>query len=138
MFRKYNQPALVRRTGEIEMGDNATTGTSTGSTGTDNGGLPAIGKQIGANAGTAAGKATNLAHTAQDYADKVSEAAGQAKVYVSDRAAVVGEKIKEFSNKDFSELTDDAKQFARQKPGQAILISAAVGLVLGLLLRGRR
>ena len=120
------------------MADNATTGTSIGTTGTDNGGLPSIGKQIGANAGAAAGKATNLAHTAQEYADKVSEAAGQAKVYVSDRVGVVGEKIKEFSNKDLGELTDNAKQFACQKPGQAILISAAVGLVLGLLLRGRR
>jgi ElaB/YqjD/DUF883 family membrane-anchored ribosome-binding protein len=117
------------------MADNATTGTSIGA---DNGGLPAIGKQIGARAGTAAGQATNLGHTAQEYADKVSEAASQAKVYVSDRVGVVGEKIKELSNRDLNELTDNAKQFARQKPGQAILISAAVGLVLGLLLRGRR
>jgi ElaB/YqjD/DUF883 family membrane-anchored ribosome-binding protein len=30
---------------------------------------------------------------------------------------------------------EDAKQFAREKPGQAILISAAAGIVLGLLLR---
>ena len=120
------------------MSDNATTGTSMSRTGTDNGGLPAVGKQIGASAGAAAGTATNLAQTAQEYADKVSEAASQARDYVNDKVGVVGDKIKELSNKDFSELTDNAKQFARQKPGQAILISAAVGLVLGLLIRGRR
>ena len=33
---------------------------------------------------------------------------------------------------------EDAKEFARQKPGQTILISAAIGLVLGLVLRGGR
>jgi ElaB/YqjD/DUF883 family membrane-anchored ribosome-binding protein len=35
-------------------------------------------------------------------------------------------------------LVEDAKEFARKKPGQTILISAAVGLVLGLLLKGGR
>ena len=32
----------------------------------------------------------------------------------------------------------EPKEFARQKPGQTILISAAVGLVLGLILKSGR
>ncbi|MBX7055480.1 MAG: hypothetical protein K1X36_11030 [Pyrinomonadaceae bacterium] len=32
-------------------------------------------------------------------------------------------------------MVEDAKEFARQKPGQTILISAAVGLILGLLIK---
>jgi len=40
--------------------------------------------------------------------------------------------------KDISEIADEAKDYARKNPGHAILISAAAGLVLGFLLRGRR
>jgi ElaB/YqjD/DUF883 family membrane-anchored ribosome-binding protein len=35
-------------------------------------------------------------------------------------------------------LAQKTKDFARQNPGQAILISAAAGLLLGLIVRGRR
>ncbi len=68
---------------------------------------------------------------AQEYGQKIHDAAGRAKDYASD-------KFRELSNKDPKELVEDAKEFARQKPGQTILISAAVGLVLGLILRGGR
>jgi ElaB/YqjD/DUF883 family membrane-anchored ribosome-binding protein len=40
-------------------------------------------------------------------------------------------------DKDPKEIVEDAKEYARQKPGQTILISAAIGLVLGMLLRRR-
>jgi len=76
-----------------------------------------------------------LAQTAQEYASKVSDAAVQAKDYVTDKVSVVSDKIKEI---DFAALSENCKQYARQNPGQAILISAGVGLVLGLLVRGRR
>ena len=46
-------------------------------------------------------------------------------------------KFKELQDKDPKQLVEDAKQYAREKPGQAILISAAVGLILGLLLKRR-
>src|ERR1700687_4072509 len=120
------------------MSDNATTGASR-SVGTetgwtpDNGGLRTPGKQGGAGAAT--GTATSLAQTAQEYAGKVSDVAVQAKDYVTDKVSVVSDKIKEI---DFAELTDNAKEYARQNPGQAILISAGVGLILGLQVRGRR
>lgn len=69
----------------------------------------------------------DLKHQAQEYGQKLQDAAARA-----------GEKFKELQSKDPKELIEDAKEYARQKPGQTILISAAVGLVLGLLLKGRR
>ena len=102
-------------------------GTGTGSTGTG----PGTGS-TGTSTGT--GAATALSQTGQ----RISEAATQAKDYVSDKVAVVGEKFKELQNADLGEIAENAKDYARRNPGQAILISAAAGLVLGLILRGRR
>lgn len=89
----------------------------------------------GTGSGTASGTATALA---QEYGTKITEAASQAKDYVSDKISVVGDKIKDLQNADLSEITANAKDYTRQNPGQAILISAAAGLLVGLILRGRR
>jgi ElaB/YqjD/DUF883 family membrane-anchored ribosome-binding protein len=104
--------------GSINEGTTGTTGTTgnTGSTGT----------------------ATALSQTAQDYGHKITEAANYAKDYVSDKVSVVGDKLKDLQNADLGELAENAKSYARQKPGQALLISAGVGLLLGLIIRGRR
>ncbi len=75
---------------------------------------------------------------AQEYGQKIQDAAVKAKDFASDKFTQAGDKFKEISAKDPKELVEDAKEFARQKPGQTILISAAVGLVLGLILRGGR
>ena len=120
------------------MAEHTTTNKSDDNGGAESAGLTTAAKTVGASAGAAVGKATNLAHAAQDYGGKISEAATQAKDYVADKASVVGEKLKELQNADIGELTESAKQFARKNPGQAILISAAAGLLLGLLLRGGR
>lgn len=90
------------------------------------------------NTATGTGTATALSQTAQGYGQKISEAATQAKDYVSDKVSVVGDKIKDLQNADLGEVAENAKEYARKNPGQAILISAAAGLVLGLILRGRR
>lgn len=103
-----------------------TTGTTTGATGTPG------------TTGTGTGTATALSNTAQDYGHKIQEAASQARDYVSDKVSVVSDKIKDLQNADLGELAENAKQYARQKPGQALLISAAAGLLLGLIIRGRR
>lgn len=108
----------------------------TGSTGGGQG-LSTTGGQS-AGGGTGAGTATGLAQTAQEYGQKIVEAASTAKDYVTDKVSVVGDKIGELRNKDFSEVANDAKEYARQNPGQALLISAAAGFVLGLLIRGSR
>jgi len=90
----------------------------------------------GATGGT--GTATALSQTAHDYSQKITDAASYAKDFVSDKVSVVGDKIKDLQNADLGELAENAKQYARQKPGQALLISAGVGLLLGLIIRGRR
>ena len=99
--------------------------TTTGTTGT-------------APGGAGAGTGTALSQTAHDYGQKISDVASQAKDYVADKVSVVGDKFKELQNADLGELAENAKEYARQKPGQALLISAGVGLLLGLIIRGRR
>ena len=81
----------------------------------------------------------DLKMQAQEYGQKIQDAAGKAKDFANEKFTQAGDKFKELQGKDPQELVEDAKEFARQKPGQTILISAAVGLVLGLILRrGRR
>ena len=91
-----------------------------------------------AGAATGTATATGLAQTAQQYGEKITEVAGQAKEFVSDKIGVVGDKFKELQNADYAEIAENAKDYARKNPGQAILISAAAGLLIGLILRGRR
>ena len=116
--------------GSINEGTTGTTGTTgsmgtTGSTGTT-------------GSGTGAGAATALSQTAQEYGQRLTEVATHAKDYVTDKVSVVGDKIKDLQNADLGELAENAKDYARKNPGQALLISAGVGLLLGLFLRGRR
>ena len=87
---------------------------------------------------TGAATATGLAQTAQEYGEKISDAASQAKDYVSDKVSIVGDKLKDLQNADLGEIAENAKDYARKNPGQAILISAAAGLLVGLIIRGRR
>jgi len=112
---------------------NTGTGAGTGSSGI---GSSSIGSTNPGSSST--GTATALSQTAQEYGHKISEAATQAKDYVSDKVSVVGDKLKELQKADLGEVAENAKEYARKNPGQAILISAAAGLVLGLILRGRR
>lgn len=113
------------------------TGSTTGTPGTT--GAP--GSTIGTpgNTGTTGtGTAAALSQTAHQYGQKLTEVATHAKDFVADKVSVVGDKFKDLQNADIGELAENAKEYARRKPGQALLISAAVGLVLGLLVRGRR
>ena len=75
---------------------------------------------------------------AQEYGQKLQDAASKARDFAGEKFAQAGDKFKELQNKDPKELVEDAKEYARQKPGHAILISAAVGLVLGFLIKRRR
>jgi ElaB/YqjD/DUF883 family membrane-anchored ribosome-binding protein len=65
---------------------------------------------------------------AQEYGQKIQDAAVKARDYA-------GERFKDLQGKDAKELVEDAKEFARQKPGQALAISAIVGLVVGLIIK---
>lgn len=75
---------------------------------------------------------------AKECGKKIADAASRAGDYIEEKARVVGDKFKDFQGKNFTEIADEAKDYARRKPGQAILISAAAGLVLGFLLRNSR
>lgn len=74
---------------------------------------------------------------AQQYGQKLQDVAVKARDYASEKFSQAGDRLKELQDKDPKQIVEDAKQFAREKPGQALLISAAAGLVLGLLLRRR-
>ncbi|HEY0386731.1 MAG TPA: hypothetical protein VGC64_11995 [Pyrinomonadaceae bacterium] len=145
-----NQGASNTTTGGAQTGGSSTSGSSTSGSGaggsstgssSTGGGLTTTsggGGGQSAGGGAGAGTATGLAATAQEYGQKIAEAATTAKDYVTDKVSVVGDKIKDLQNTDVREVANQAKDYARQNPGQAILISAAAGLVLGLLLRGSR
>lgn len=77
----------------------------------------------------------DLRMQAQDYGQRIQDVAGKARVFAEEKMAWAGDKFKEIQDKDPKQLVEDAKEFARQKPGQTILISAAVGLVIGMILR---
>jgi ElaB/YqjD/DUF883 family membrane-anchored ribosome-binding protein len=111
--------------------------TSTGTTGTSNDRSSTVPSSTGLGS-TGTGAAPGIAKAAREYGEKISEAATQAKDYVSDKMTVVGDKVKDLQNADLGEIAENAKDYARKNPGQAILISAAAGLLVGLILRGRR
>ena len=79
----------------------------------------------------------DLKMQAQEYGQRLQDAATKAKDFANEKFAQASDKFKEISNKEPQELVEDAKEFARQKPGQTILISAAVGLIIGFLLKRR-
>lgn len=82
---------------------------------------------------------SEFSDTANEYGRKFADAASRASDYIEEKAGVLGDKFKDLQGKNFNEIADEAKDYARRKPGQAILISAAAGLFLGFLLRnGRR
>ena len=82
---------------------------------------------------------SEFSECAQDYGRKIADAASRASDYIEEKASVLGDKFKDLQGKNFQEIADDAKDYARRKPGHALLIAAGAGLVLGFLLRnGRR
>lgn len=88
-------------------------------------------------------KMSDFSEDAKECGRKIVDAYSRATDYIDEKARVAGEKFsdkfKDLQGKNFSEIADDAKDYARREPAKAILISAAAGLVLGFLLRnGRR
>ena len=125
------------RTSGYGPGGQSTGGTGAGDTGTTQGGgqslTPTGGPYTGGTTGTATGRAED-----KGYGAKIADAASSAKDYVADKVSVIGDKLSDLKNVDVKEVATQAKDYARQNPGQAILISAAAGLVLGMLIRGSR
>jgi ElaB/YqjD/DUF883 family membrane-anchored ribosome-binding protein len=125
----------------IPTGGSGTGATHTPTSGAGTGGSTPSGQNLtpsrGGQSSTGGGTGTATA-LAQEYGQKIADAAGTAKDFVSEKVSVVGDKIKDLQNVDINEMANQAKDYARQNPGQAIIISAAAGFVLGLLLRGSR
>ncbi|MDT4953212.1 MAG: C-terminal glycine zipper region [Acidobacteriota bacterium] len=128
-----------RNPGGFNQGSSQTGGSNTGTTGNTSGGgnqsLTPTGGQSTGGSTTGTGAAT-----AEDkgYGAKIADAASTAKDYVTDKVSAIGDKISDLKNVDVKEVANQAKDYARENPGQAILISAAAGLVLGMLIRGSR
>src|SRR5215207_7721542 len=113
-------------------------GTSGGAGSTGNTGLSTTGGG-GAATGTAPAPASGIGARAKEYGQTVADAATTAKDYITDKASVVGDKIQGLRDVDYAEYANQAKDYARQNPGQALLVAAAAGFVIGLLVRrGRR
>jgi ElaB/YqjD/DUF883 family membrane-anchored ribosome-binding protein len=115
-----------------------TIGGSTGATGSTGGALATGSTGGGAATGAATATAPGIAGKAKEYGQTVMDAASQAKDYLSDKAGVVGDKLQDLRNVDYQQYANQAKDYARQNPGQALLVAAAAGFVIGLLVRGGR
>ena len=92
----------------------------------------------GAATGAATAPASGLGARAKEYGQTVADAASTAKDYITDKASVVGDKLQGLREVDYAEYANQAKDYARQNPGQALLVAAAAGFVIGLLVRGGR
>jgi ElaB/YqjD/DUF883 family membrane-anchored ribosome-binding protein len=127
------------RTPGYGTGGQSTGGTGAGNTGASSGGggNQSLTPTTGQSAGGGTGAATAAAED-KGYGAKIAGAASTAKDYVADKVSVIGDKLADLKNTDIKEVATQAKDYARQNPGQAILISAAAGLVLGMLIRGSR
>jgi ElaB/YqjD/DUF883 family membrane-anchored ribosome-binding protein len=125
--------------GSLGTGGAGTSGAfgATGSTGATGGGTGG-GLSTTGGGGAATGTARGLADQAKEYGQKVAGAASTAREFLTDKAGVVGDKLQDLRNRDYQEMAENAKQYARQNPGQALLVAAAAGFVIGLLLRGGR
>lgn len=74
----------------------------------------------------------------QQYGQQASDAFNVAKTRATEYFGQANEKFKDLQGKDVNHLAEEAKDYARRKPTQALAITAAAGLVLGLLLGRRR
>jgi ElaB/YqjD/DUF883 family membrane-anchored ribosome-binding protein len=93
----------------------------------------------GAAAGTATAPSSGgIGDRAKQYGQTVADAATTAKEYITDKAGVVTDKIQGLRDVDYAEYANQAKDYARSNPGQALLVAAAAGFVIGLLVRGGR
>jgi ElaB/YqjD/DUF883 family membrane-anchored ribosome-binding protein len=123
---------LSAGSGRTDEGTTRDTGATGGGGSVGGGALSTTGGAGGTGTATAR---EGLAGTAQEYGQKITEAASTAKDYVSDKISVAGDKLKDLQNVDYRQVAEDAKNYAREKPGQALLISAAAGFLIGLLLK---
>lgn len=126
-------------TGATDAGTTRDTSTGGGGgTGSTGGALTPSGGGGGAATGAATAPASGITGKAKEYGQTVVDAASQAKDYIADKAGPVVDKLQDLRNVDYQQYATQAKDYARQNPGQALLVAAAAGFVIGLLVRGGR
>ncbi|HEX6183697.1 MAG TPA: hypothetical protein VFZ44_07285 [Pyrinomonadaceae bacterium] len=102
-------------------------------------GISTTGGSSSAATGTATAPSSGgIGARAKEYGQTVADAASTAREYITDKASVVGDKLQGLKDVDYAEYANQAKDYARQNPGQALLVAAAAGFVIGLLVRGGR
>ena len=74
---------------------------------------------------------------AKEGLDKAKDGVGQAKDKVSEHAARAKEGVQELPKKTIGELADSVTGYAKEHPGQTILVSLGVGALIGMLLSRR-
>jgi ElaB/YqjD/DUF883 family membrane-anchored ribosome-binding protein len=116
----------------------ASGGTGSGGGSSTGGGLSTTGGSGGSAATGTATAPSGIGAKAKEYGQTVADAASTAKEYITDKAGVVGEKIQGLREVDYTEYANQAKDYARSNPGQALIVAAAAGFVIGLLVRGGR
>jgi F0F1-type ATP synthase membrane subunit b/b' len=83
-----------------------------------------------------------LAGTLATFGDDLSRMSETGSGLVADVAAEVGDRARSLSRqldqREPSELMDDVRRFARQRPGTFLLGAVAAGVVVGRLLRGAK
>ena len=129
-------------TGDFGSTGSSSTGSGGVSSGTGSGSGSTGGSGLSTTSGAATGAATapasGIGAKAKEYGQTVADAASTAKDYLSDKASVVGDKLQGLKDVDYAEYANQAKDYARQNPGQALLVAAAAGFVIGILVRGGR
>jgi ElaB/YqjD/DUF883 family membrane-anchored ribosome-binding protein len=117
-----------------------------------NSGSNNMGSSSSDSTGTMGGMQEKLSSTVDGVMQRVRDTTDQAREYLTDKMGTMQEqlggvgdsltqgvdRIRQMDREDYEEAWQSVKSRASQNPGQTILISAAVGFVLGMMMRGGR
>ena len=100
-------------------------------------------KDRGEGLGQAADQGRKLVDSARDIAERAGSYASTSVSRLSDRATDVAgdlaedarEQLERFTGRNLDAWTSDVRRFVQDRPLQAILITVAVGYVLGKMLK---
>jgi len=79
-----------------------------------------------------------LSDATGQISEKISDATSQAKDFVSDKMSQLSSRMHDMEMPDYSRYMDTVRSQARMHPTETIVISAAVGFLLGVMLRPSR
>jgi len=119
------------QTRNTDTGAGAGTPGTTGTEGTGTSGIIGEGTM-----GRLQEKADQAREMLNDRVSQVSDSMSRMGQQVSDTMRTGMDRIRNMDSNDLNVLYDDMLESARRNPGRTILISAGVGMVLGMFLRG--